>query len=169
VVARVAVVLVVEEAEELARRRRGKVLARRDEEGQPVAAHRHVLGGDGEHEGRRERPGGAVLRRRRRRRLVVEAERRRVERVALQLGRDVGEHELAVRLDHGHAVQVEPRAGEAVVDEQAVTAAGGCWHRRVAEAMEMADEQDKEGYAGKHRSFVTWSRLASNLSFVPWR
>lgn len=130
VVACVAVVLGVEEAEELARRRHGQVLGGRDEEGEPVPAHRDQVGDNGEHEGGLEGAcDGAVG--------FVEAEGRRVEGAAFELGSDVGERELAVRLDHGHAVEVELRTIKAIVDEVPVTA-----------GEEVEEEQREEGGDG---------------------
>ena len=100
-VARVAKVLLpAEEAEELVGVGAGHVLGRGDEEGEAVGTHAGGDGADGEHES-----GGERLHRGVQGRLVVaEVKRGRVESLAFELGRAVGEVEEAIRGDLGQAI-----------------------------------------------------------------
>ena len=99
VVARVAKVLLpAEEAEELVGVGAGHVLGRGDEEGEAVGAHAGGGGADGEHESGGEGLHRAVEG------LVAEVKRGRVESLAFELGRAVGEVEEAIRGDLGQAI-----------------------------------------------------------------
>ena len=101
VVARVAKVLLpAEEAEELVGVGAGHVLGRGDEEGEAMGAHAGGNGADGEHEsggeGRHRGVEGRLI--------VAEVKRGRVESLAFELGRAIGEVEEAIWGDLGQAI-----------------------------------------------------------------
>lgn len=118
VVANAAIVGVIDKAQELDGESGGEIGARGDEEGEamaPYVAERRV---NTEHKGDREGSHRAVG-------SLTEAHRRRVERVAFDPERLVGQLDEAARHDCGCAVEGEVAAVEAGVDESLMVPVGG--------------------------------------------
>ncbi|WVZ86524.1 LOW QUALITY PROTEIN: hypothetical protein U9M48_033286 [Paspalum notatum var. saurae] len=138
-----AVVGDVEDAQVLARVEGGELGGRRHHERHAVVAQHGEVGHDGEDEGRREGPDGATGG-------VAQADGRRVERVAGHLARPVAQHQEPVRRHHGHAVEGEVGAAEAVVGEL-VGGERGPMVRADGRAEEEEEEREEEHARATHR------------------
>ena len=130
-----------EQAEVLAGQRAGHARVGRDHEREAVAAEHRELGDYGEGELRGEGHGGAVG-------PVEEAERGRVEGVAQEPGRLVGEAEDAARQDIGRRRAVQAQARVLAGAARAEAFVGEFLGRGDGEAGEEEEEGEEDGRLG---------------------